>query len=185
MQSLQGFTSVFTDQLIDPTGRGFEYLGGAELTVAANRIGPIFVDPRPILVITGRIVSMSAVDVAALRFNDDEAVKYHSRHDSAASGAATFTNSNNASDTFIRLAGTTATAARTFMCFTMNLPGFSHPLAYFNSQATGAAATVGPIQFGAGEYVSTDVIQTIDLRTAGGTATFGIDSGFAVFGTEL
>ncbi len=169
---------------MDKFGRAFEYLGGAELLAANAVIGSVFIEPRAMLIILGRVVSTSATGILQLRFNDDEGNNYWHRNMSAALGGATFDNTGTPSTSAINLSRLTGTSGRTFFSVVMNHPGKTHPCAHNQYEITGAAATIGEIEFGCGEYASTDLITNVQLRNSG-TGTFAIDSGFAVFGKDL
>lgn len=172
------------DQEMDKFGRGFEYLGGAELLTANAVIGSVFIDPRSLLIITGRVVSTSLTGILALRFNDDEGTNYWHRNMSAGLGSATFSNTGTPSATMLNLSRLTGTLGRTFFAVVMNSPGKTHPCAHNQYEVTGAAATVGELEFGGGEWASTDTIINVQLRNTG-TGTFAADSGFAVFGKDV
>lgn len=185
MHGILGFSYLLNDLDLGASSKAFEYLGGAELSVAAVRVGPVFVEPRPFLFVTGRVTSTSVADILQLRFNDDEGANYWHRNQVAPAGSSLFTNTGTPSTTGINLAQASGTTARTFMAVIHNNGATTRSVAHFQAQATGAAATAGGIWFGAGEWATTNLIQMIELRTAGGTATMAADSGFAVFGAAL
>jgi hypothetical protein len=185
--NMLGTLGVLFDVDLDPTGKGLEYLGGLEQTAATGAaLGPVFFDSLPFLVITGRVVwTGTTSDVIGLRFNGDAGANYWFRTWTASGTGAVFTSAATGSAPMVRIGGTAGTGARTFLAAVLNIEGTTSPLLNQVSMSTGSAATIGALQFGSGEYVSTNLINSVSLHVAGGTASFGADTGFAVFGAAI
>jgi hypothetical protein len=67
----------------------------------------------------------------------------------------------------------------------MNLANVSKPVTIQCCTLTGAAATVGLMDVGIGEWVNTSAqITSIEMRTAGGSITMPAGTGFTVYGSN-
>jgi hypothetical protein len=67
----------------------------------------------------------------------------------------------------------------------MNLANESKPITLQTCTLTGAAATVGLVDIGWGEWVNTSAqITSVEMRTAGGSITMPAGTGFTVYGSN-
>lgn len=175
-------------QSVDSTGTVLNYgkwvfLGSTILAASAANTAVVTIPAYTELLITVNISSYpGGADIASLRFNADSAANYWDRHLTVAAAGVAFTNVQNASTTLIRLAGATATTGRVAVCNFMNQTTRSKVGTIQVQTLTGAAATVGIMDFGSGEWVNTTAqITSVQMLTAGGL-TMGTGSGFSVFG---
>jgi hypothetical protein len=165
----------------------FERLGSIRLSSSAVTTGVLTIPAREQLFLLINITGYSGGgDIASLRFNGDTGTNYWDRHLICAQGATTFTNAQNASTTLIRLAAAATTQARSVTVAIMNLASVSKSVGISHVQTnTGAAATVGGLDVGGGEWVNTSAqITSIEMRTAGGSVTMPAGTGFTVYGSN-
>ena len=178
---------------------GWHFLNSTKLAAAADRTATVTISstaPRDVLLIVVRVTGYAANDIAAIRFGTDTAAidagaNYWHRHLVVASASATFVNCEVASATRIFVAnnpaacGTGVQQQRSVIFECTNLATRSKACTITSMTSTGAAATVGIIDIGAGEWVNTaSQIGKIELRTNGAN-NMNIGSGFAVFGRNL
>ena len=171
---------------------GYELLGKTVLTVAAATTSIITIPARDMLLIQYRVTGYSGADIAAFRFGGtagsvDTAANYWDRHLTSARGATTFTNTQTASSTMLRVAASTSTRQRTGLVTVTNLQGVSKLCGYLTGAltSTGAAATVGGLDIGGGEWINTtQQIVSVQMLDAGAN-NLNIGTGFAVFGMNL
>jgi hypothetical protein len=164
---------------------GMEDLGSLRLTASAVTTGVLTIPPREQLMILVNIAGYSGGDIASLRFNGDAGATYWDRHLSAAAGGTTWTNTQTASTTLIRLAANGVTQGRTVQVSIMNLANVSKPITMQTCTLTGAAGTVGLADVGWGEWVNTSAqITSVEMRTAGGSITMPAGTGFTVYGSN-
>lgn len=163
-----------------------EKLGSIRLGSAAVTTGVLTIPAREQLFLLINITGYSGGDIAALRFNGDTAANYWTRHITYATGGVTATDNPTASATLLRLAGNSVTQGRSVQCAIMNLATVSKSVSFPAIQTnTGAAATVGVLNIGGGEWVNTSAqITSIEMRTAGGSITLSAGSGFTVYGSN-
>ena len=162
-----------------------ERLGSIRLSSSAVTTGVLTIPAREQLFLLCNIAGYSGGgDIASLRFNGDTGTNYWDRHITAAAGGVTLVNTQNASTTLIRLAGNAVTTGRSVSVSIMNLATVSKSVGISHVQtASGAAATVGGLDIGGGEWVNTSAqITSIEMRTAGGSVTMPAGTGFTVFG---
>lgn len=161
-----------------------EKLGSIRLSGSAVTTGVLTIPAREQLYLLINIAGYSGGDIASLRFNGDSSTNYWSRHITFATGGVTATDVPTASASLLRLAGNSVTTARTVTCSIINLASVSKSVAIQTLQTgTGAAATVGVLNIGGGEWVNTSAqITSIEMRTAGGSVTMPAGTGFTVFG---
>lgn len=172
----------------DKFAQGLEYLAGGEYQVGAapTSIGPVFFPARDVLMVIFRASSLSAADQLAFRFNEDAGANYWDRNLAAAVGGATFAETATNTSTMIRAGRDLGTLPRIGILIVMNKINVPKPVTCQVAMGTGAAATVGDLQFGNGEWVNTTApITSMTMLSAGGTATFGVDTGLGVFGKDL
>lgn len=165
---------------------GLQFLGSKVLGSAAATTGALTVAAKDVIVIYIRITGYAGGgDIAALRFNADSGANYWDRHITWAAGGTTATNTQTASTTLVRLARAAATTGRMIEVTISNLSSVSKSITIYTQTGTGAAATVGVIDTGGGEWVNTSAqITSIELLTAAG-GNMNANSGFAVFGKNL
>jgi hypothetical protein len=163
---------------------GFDFLGSIVLTGAAVTTGALTIAARDELMILVRVTSYSGGgDIASFRFNADSGANYWSRYLSAAAGVATLTNNVNVSAALARIFAVSSTLSRTALVKINNRLGTSKVGAVAGQTGSGAAGTSAGLEFGGFEWVNTAAqITSIEMRTAGGAVTFGIGTGFQVFG---
>lgn len=163
-----------------------ERLGSTRLTASAQATAVVTIPAREQLYILINIAGYSGGDIASLRFNGDTGTNYWSRHITFASGAATGVDNPTPSATLLRLAGNAVTQGRSVSCSIMNLATVSKAVGISHIQTnTGAAATVGVLNIGGGEWVNTTAqITTIQMLTAGGSITMPAGTGFTVYGSN-
>lgn len=164
---------------------GMEDIGSIRLTASAATTGVLTIPAREQLMLIVNIAGYSGGDIASLRFNGDSGANYWDRHLSSAQGGVTWTNTQTASTTLIRLAANAVTQGRTVMVGIMNLATASKPVTIQCCTLTGAAATPGLMDVGIGEWVNTTAqITSIEMRTAGGSITMPAGTGFTVYGSN-
>lgn len=164
-----------------------ERLGSIRLTASAVTTGVLTIPAREQLFLLCNIAGYSGGgDIASLRFNGDTGTNYWDRHITWAAGGTTPTNVQNASASLIRLAGNSVTQGRSVTVSIMNLATVSKSVGISHVQTnTGAAATVGVLDIGGGEWVNTSAqITSIEMRTAGGSVTMPAGTGFTVYGSN-
>jgi hypothetical protein len=170
--------------VFDPA-RGMEFLGSLRLSGSAVTTGVLTIAPREQLLILCNIAGYSGGDIASLRFNGDTAANYWDRHLSSQKTTTTWTNTETASTTLIRLAANGVTQGRTVQVSIMNIANVSKPVSMTVCTLTGAPATVGLIDIGWGEWVNTSAqITSVEMRTAGGSITMPAGTGFTVYGVN-
>jgi hypothetical protein len=153
---------------------------------AAIASSVLTIPAREELFIMVTVTGLSVADVPALRFNGDAANNYWSRYISSVAGGVVLVNNQNVSVPLARVAGVTFTQRRVAKVLMMNQA--THPkVGTVDAQTgSGVAATAGGIEFGGFEWVNTAAqITSIEMRSAGGTATLSIGSGFTVLGRNL
>lgn len=165
---------------------GYDFLGSVSLASAAITTGVVAIDARDLLLIQVRVTGYSAGDIASFRFNADTGANYWSRYISAAAGATTTANNQNVSQALARLFALAVTTQRSALVALTNNATTSKVGMVYGQTSTGAAATAGTVEYGGFEWVNTtNQISSIEMRTAGGSATLSTGSGFAVFGRNL
>lgn len=162
---------------------GFWKAGSALQTSPAVTI-PTFDE----LMIVARIVSLSATDIPALRFNADTANNYRSRYlvNNATSGT-TLTDVPAATTNMARLSGISVAGSRILVTCINNLSSAAKVGTVTSTIGTGSVSTQHQIDLAGGfEWVNTaNQITSVTMLTAGGTATMATSSGFQVFGRDL
>lgn len=156
------FYSVIPTQL--------EFLGSTKLANNAASSTNITVPAREQLFIMINIVGYGGGgDVASLRFNADSGNNYWDRHLTSATGATTFSNTQNVSTSLIRVAGNSSTQSRRVTAYITNISTITKSVVFDVQTATNAAGTAGTLDIGGGEWVNTaNAITQIQLITAGG-----------------
>jgi len=168
-----------------PIPPDWDYLGGLRLAGAAVTTGVLSIRPRDELLVIVSVAGYSGGDIASLRFNGDAGANYWSRYISAAAGATTLVNNQNVSQTLARLFALTTTLQRSALVKISNPATRSKTGVVLGQTSTGAAATAGGIEFGGFEWVNTTArINSVELRTAGGSITLNAGSGFQVYGRD-
>ena len=164
---------------------GLEFLNEVVLAADATTTGAITIEARDLLLVVYRIVGYSAAGKASLRFNADSAGNYWDRSLSSAQGATTFTNTQTASTTLIRLARVSVTTGRVGYAIIANKLATSKLVKFMTDTSTAAAATVGTVELGAGEWINTAAqITSIEmLLPAAGNLLAG--TGFSVYGRNM
>lgn len=164
---------------------GLDYLGSTTLGGAAATTGAVTIAARDMLLIVVRVTGYGGGDIIGLRFNGDAGANYWDRHMHAAAGGTTWTNTENASTTLIRLAGNNSTQARTIVVTISNRAATSKSCTIQTQTNTTSAATVGRIDIGGGQWFNTaSQITSVELRTAGGN-TMNAGTSFVVFGKNF
>lgn len=164
-----------------------ERLGSIRLSSSAVTTGVLTIPAREQLFLLCNIAGYSGGgDIASLRFNGDTGTNYWDRHITSVQGGVVLVNTQNASTSLIRLAGNAVTTGRSVTVSIMNLASVSKSVGISHVQTnTGAAATVGGLDIGGGEWVNTSAqITSIEMRTAGGSVTMPAGTGFTVFGSN-
>jgi parallel beta-helix repeat protein len=172
--------------------RGWEFLGSTVLGSAAITTSVLTVDARDELMITFRVVSLSAGDTVGIRFNGDTGANYWWRGvtsvKTATSGSApalvdTFT----ASTTRVVLYPLSGTAQLVGTAAVTNRSATTKLVTVDASTGSAAAATVPTTLItGSGEWINTAAqITSVTMLTTGGTATMAAGSGFVVHGRNL
>jgi len=167
---------------------GYDFLGKIAITgSAAVTTGALTIEARDMLFVQVRVLGYSGGgDIASFRFNGDTGTNYWSRSISAASGGTTLTNAANASATLARLHPTSTTLQRSSTHAITNNASTSKVGTISAQTGSGAAATTPVIEWGGFEWVNTSAqITSIELRTAGGSVTMPVGTGFAVWGINL
>jgi hypothetical protein len=164
---------------------GMEDIGSIRMSASGVSTGVLTIPAREQLMLIVNIAGYSGGDIASLRFNGDSGTTYWDRHISWAAGGTTAANTQTPSTTLIRLAANGVTQGRTVMVGIMNLANVSKPVTIQCCTLTGAAATVGLMDVGIGEWVNTSAqITSIEMRTAGGSITMPAGTGFTVYGSN-
>jgi hypothetical protein len=163
-----------------------EFLGSTRMSASAVGTAVVTIPAREQLLVICNIAGYSGGDIASLRFNGDTGANYWSRHLTCAPGATTLTDNPTASATLFRLAGNAVTQGRSVSCSIMNLATISKSIGIGHLQTnTGAAATIGTLDWGGGEWVNTTAqITSVQMLTAGGTITMPAGTGFSVYGVN-
>lgn len=165
---------------------GLDYLGSTSCAANCQTTATLTFPARDFLIIYIRIASYQGSDIGSLRFNGDSGTNYWDRHITVATGGTTLTDVPTASTTLIRLAGNAVAQGRTVEVHCMNQLAKSKPCQITVQTLTGAAGTVGIMDFGGGEWVNTTAqITSLAMLTAGGSITMGSGTGFAVFGKNF
>ena len=179
--SLGGYYNHQFDQF----AKGMEYLGGGEANAAVASLGPVVFRPRDMLFIMVRVTSLSTTGIPALRFNDDALANYWDRNLTAAAGGATWAESAVSSATSVRLGGVAAVTGKVGMIVVMNNLASTKNCIGEMTTVTASATVISALQILSGEWVNTtEQIESVTLLNTG-TGTFGIDSGFGVFGKDF
>lgn len=164
---------------------GLDFLGSVSCAATCSSTSVLTFSPRSVLVFLIDIASYPSADIGSIRFNNDSAANYWDRHLTTAAGGTVATDVPNASTTLIRLAGNAVNQGRSAIVVCMNLPTRSKSCSINIQTLTGAAATVGLLDYGAGEWVNTTVqISSVQLIVSG-AGTMGAGSGIAVFGKSF
>jgi hypothetical protein len=179
---------VFTPDL----PAGLRLAGSTKLAAAATTTSVLTIDPFDMLWITYSVTGYGAADIAAFRFGGtggavDSAANYWDRHMQSAAGGTTFTNTQTASSTMIRVAAATATTGRVGSITVQNFATIAKIASFSNSPITQTAnaATVGVVQLGGGQWTNTtQQIVSVQMVTAGGQ-TLSAGTGFAVWGLNF
>lgn len=168
---------------------GLVFAGSTKLGAAATTTSVLTIAAFDELLVMYRITGYGAADIGAFRFGGtagavDTAANYWDRNLSSAQNTATFTNTQTASSTMVRVAQATATTQRNGLLVVSNNATTSKMVGHLNSLLTNTAApaTVGALQIGGGEWVNTtQQIIALQMLTAGGQ-TLSAGTGFAVWG---
>jgi hypothetical protein len=171
---------------------GYELLGKTVLGAAAASTAIVTIPPRDMLLIQFRVTGYAGADIATFKFGGtagavDSGTSYWSRHVSALTpGSVTFTELSSASQTVgIRVAQNTSTLQRAGCLWVNNLATVSKICRIETATSTGAVATAGALNIGAGEWVNTtQQIISVQMADAGGQ-NLNVGTGFAVFGMNL
>jgi hypothetical protein len=172
-----------------------DFLGSIKITgSAAVTTGVLtLIDPftgaagtRDELIVVSRVTNYSGSgDVASFRFNADSGSNYWDRYVNFAASSTTVVNTQNVSQTLMRL-GIATTKGRSDEITISNLATQTKLCSVKTQIGSGAAGTAGVSAFGGGEWVNTSAqITSIEMRTAGGSVTMGVGSGFMVFGRNI
>ena len=143
-----------------------------QLTANAANFTSVFIQPVNALWIYLNINGFAVSDIVSLRFNNDSANNYWSRHLTAVAGGVVFVDNPTVSTALIRCSLTGTTQVQVFA--TIGNPSATAALSKLVSmrvaQATGAAGTAGTAYaFSGGEWANTaNPINRIDVLTAGG-----------------
>jgi hypothetical protein len=165
---------------------GWDFLAATQLGSAAATTGAITIPARHMLLVAVRVTSLSASDTAALRFNGDSGANYWDRQLSSVPGGASWVNTQTLSTTQMRIMAPAGITGFARLIFLTNLATNPKVASWGGAIGTGAAGTAGNIGIGGGEWVNTAAqITTIELKSTGGSALLGANSGFAVFGRKI
>lgn len=202
MISSTDFKYPYSPAMLDYYALGMEYLGGLELSAAAITTPTLVLPKRDILLIQIKITSLSASDVIAIQMGAgltvDTTANYWSRN-MASNGAntlgiVTFANTDHVnavqwmtqySSTNITLNDVGGTNSRSIFMVVSNSAGNPKTANWQTSRGTGTAATVPFLFIGGGAYrnaTGNAQLTSILMKSAGGVATMGADSGFGVWG---
>ncbi|MGH3540897.1 MAG: hypothetical protein ACRDTO_00755 [Mycobacterium sp.] len=167
---------------------GWSAAGFFKFGSAAVSSGAITVPVYDELMIVARVVSLSAADIPALRFNADTGSNYRSRYivQNATSGT-TLTNVPTASTSVANLSGVSDAGARAITAVANNKTSLSKLGVVFGALGSGSASVQPKIDLaGHFEWVNTTAQMTsVELRSAGGSATFAIDSSVLILGRNF
>lgn len=164
----------------------WDFLGSVKMGAAAITSGVLTIPAREELFIMATITGISAADVPAFRFNGDTATNYWSRYVSSVASGVALVNNQNVSVSLARIAGVPFTTRRIAKVLIMNQATHTKVGTVDGQTGSGAAPTAGGIEFGGFEWVNTAAqITTLELRSAGATATLSIGTGFTVLGRNL
>ncbi|MGH3540896.1 MAG: hypothetical protein ACRDTO_00750 [Mycobacterium sp.] len=166
---------------------GWITAGVYKFASALTTSGAIAVPAYDELMIIVRVVSLSTSDVPALRFNADAGNNYRCRYvvNNALSGT-TLTDGPDPSVSVAELSFMSSTLSRVVLAVVNNKLAASKVGTVVSAIGSGSAASQQKIDIaGSIEWANTTAqITSVELRTFGGTATFGIDSGMAVLGKD-
>lgn len=164
---------------------GFEFLGSTQLAAQAVSTATITIPARDTLLISVRITGYTGGDIGSLQFNGDTGTNYWWRHITAASNSTTWTNTEGASATSIRLGRVGITRGRSVLVHVTNLLGAQKVAQISTLDETAGAANTGAIGTGGGMWANT-AAQITSLRlTNPGANNFFVGTGFAVYGRNL
>lgn len=198
---------IFGMGQFDAQSTGLEFLGQTSMPIAATASAALDVAPRDFLLIAVLCTGLSATGQPAIRFGAspgaavDSGANYFARNMmSATNGAITPGNFGNdpRSDAnrmilgYSRTDGLQAdiselggTTHRVALISVQNLPGTKPTCQWFDAVGTGAAATVGRIWSGWGQWNSTVPIRRLQIVSMDDVATMSAGSGITVWGATL
>lgn len=171
---------------------GFQLLANARLTAAATTISVPDLPLRQFLLVVVSMLSMSGsfprLRLGTTAGSYDSGANYWSRNMEGVENGnivpGNYNNTGAGNDTYWQLAyNSTAGGTRLALLSIFNNPtrvtGQWAP-----TLATGSAATIGRMASGWGEWFSGPV-RAMQLSTVDGASTYGVGSGFAVFGRDF
>jgi hypothetical protein len=162
-----------------------EFLGSASIASASTNMGTLTIPAKDVLMIVLKISGYGGNDIAAFRFNGDAGANYWDRHLTSSTGAAVWTNVQRASTTSAQVAGVAQTNGRIVTMFGINKASVAKHFNLNTGDITGAAATVGRLDYGAFEWVNTTAqITQIFVNTVAGQ-NLSADTEYGVWGRNL
>jgi len=167
---------------------GMEFLGSTVLSAGAQTTATVTIAARELLLIQIRVTGYGAPgDIASLRFNGDTGTNYWNRFIQAAAGGTTLTNTQNASDTGIRLGPVAIQQARAGLIVINNRLATRKGCMISVMEGSADAATIPPLDMGAvGQWTNTAAqITSVVMVSIQAAANMGTGSGFAVWGKNI